>query len=245
MCSLRTRGRFLSISTECLRRHGAPREANRVEICVGLSAMSPFHPFVPRVIRAFHDAFPLVSLRLEEWLSRELVEHLQAERVDAAFIRMSIAESEGLVINQLLEEPMVVALPSGHPLARSKGSTETGLSLKHLAHETFLLYGSPETGMGDATIMACRTAGFNPRLGQGASRFTSTLSLVATGLGISLVPASVQRMHVDCVEYRRLKGYPIPKASLNIVTRRGDHSPTVRQFLNLVKRSAKDFFAPR
>jgi DNA-binding transcriptional LysR family regulator len=66
-------------------------------VCIGLSAMSPFHPFVPRVIRTFRETFPLVSLRLEDWLSGELVEHLRNERVDAAFIRMSGPQPEGLV----------------------------------------------------------------------------------------------------------------------------------------------------
>jgi DNA-binding transcriptional LysR family regulator len=53
-------------------------------ICVGVTATAPFHPFVPRVIRAFRDAFPLVSLMLEECLSNELIERLRDERMDAA-----------------------------------------------------------------------------------------------------------------------------------------------------------------
>src|SRR5262245_48306104 len=42
-------------------------------ICVGVTPTSPFHPVVPRVIRAFRDGFPLVSLTLQEALSHELV----------------------------------------------------------------------------------------------------------------------------------------------------------------------------
>src|SRR5882757_9897904 len=38
-------------------------------ICVGITPTSPFHPFVPRIIRAFRDAYPLVSLTLEEYPS--------------------------------------------------------------------------------------------------------------------------------------------------------------------------------
>src|SRR5262245_23855764 len=56
-------------------------------ISVGVTPTSPFHPFVPRVIRAFRQAYPLVSLALVECFSNELVGHLRSERIDAAFIR--------------------------------------------------------------------------------------------------------------------------------------------------------------
>src|SRR6516165_5556151 len=60
------------------------------QIRVGIPPTAPFHPFVPRVIRSFREAFPLVSLTLEELLSNELTERLQNEQMDAAFIRTSL-----------------------------------------------------------------------------------------------------------------------------------------------------------
>jgi DNA-binding transcriptional LysR family regulator len=207
------------------------------QIRVGIPPTAPFHPFVPRVIRNFREAFPLVSLTLEEFLSNEIIERLRNERMDVAFIRTSLVNTEGLVIIPLLEEPMVVALPNGHSLAQGDGGA--ALSLKRFAGETFILYGPPGTGV-DVTIAACRAAGFNPRLGQHALRVTSTLSLVAVGLGISLVPASLQRMTIDGVTYRRLKGATQPKFVLHLASRRGDPSAVVRHFLNLVRRTFAD-----
>jgi DNA-binding transcriptional LysR family regulator len=84
---------------------------------------------------------------------------------------------------------------------------------------------------------------FSPRLGQEAPRITSALSLVAAGLGISAVPASMQRMIMDGVAYRRLKGPNQPKAVLNLASRRGDPSAVVRHFRNLVTRAARNFHA--
>jgi DNA-binding transcriptional LysR family regulator len=211
-------------------------------ICVGVTPTSPFHPFVPRVIRAFREAFPLVSLTLEESLSNELVEHLRNERIDAAFIRSPPADLDGLVVTPLLEEAMVVALPSGHTLAQGNGRGDAAISLKGLAGETFIIQGS-QYGLGlyAATIAACHAAGFTPRIGQEAPRLASTLNLVAVGLGISFVPASMQRMQIDGVVYRRLKRPAQPTAPLNLASRRGDPSAAVRHFLNLVKRTAKNF----
>ena len=84
-----------------------------------------------------------------------------------------------------------MALPAAHALARSSGG-ESPLLLKHLARETFIFYGPAGMGLREVTMAACRAAGFSPRVGQEAPRIASTLSLVAVGLGISLVPASLQ-----------------------------------------------------
>jgi DNA-binding transcriptional LysR family regulator len=211
------------------------------QIRVGIPPTAPFHPFVPHAIRSFREAFPLVSLTLEEFLSNELIERLRNERMDVAFIRTSPVD-EGLVITPVLEEPMVVALPHGHALAQ--GDDGAAVSLKRLARETFILYGPPGTGI-DVTAAACRAAGFSPRVGQYALRITSTLSLVAVGLGVSIVPASMQRMTIDGVIYRRLRAARQPKFVLNLASRRSDPSAVVRHFLNLVKQAAKDFHGDR
>src|SRR5262245_37608918 len=104
-------------------------------ICVGVTPTGPFHPFVPRVIRAFREAYPLVSLTLEECLSNELIERLQSEKIDTAFLRSLIDDREGLVVDHLLEEATVVALPSAHALAESRDGQNTALSLKALRRE--------------------------------------------------------------------------------------------------------------
>lgn len=211
-------------------------------ICVGLTPTGPFHPFVPRVIRAFRKAYPLVTLTLEECHSNELLKHLQDERVDAAFVRTLTADSQGLVISSLLDEKLVVALPEDHALAQSDGGSDTALSLKALAGETFIIQGSQyRLGLYATTIAACRAAGFEPKVGQEAPRLASTLNLVAVGLGISIVPASLRRMHVDGVAYRQLKGSSQLKAPLILASRRGDPSAVVRQFLSHVKNTQRIF----
>jgi DNA-binding transcriptional LysR family regulator len=207
-------------------------------IAVGFTSSAPFHPFVPRVIRAFRDAFPLIALSLEESGTTELIDDLRNERVDAAFIRTPIADLMGITVNPLLEETMLVALPSAHPLAGG----ETGLPLSALAAETFIVYRRHSgPGLYDAIFAACHAAGFSPLVGQEAPRIVSTLNLVAAGLGIAIVPASLQRMQMDGVVYRRLEGASQPRAPLLLATRRGDTGAVVRRFLDLVKQTARTF----
>jgi DNA-binding transcriptional LysR family regulator len=102
-----------------------------------------------------------------------------------------------------------------------------------------VLTGPPGTGLYDETVAACRAAGFSPRIGQLAPRITSTLGLVAAGLGVALVPESLQTMKMDGVVYRRLKGARQPKAFLGLASRKGDRSPALLRFLAHVRKAVK------
>jgi DNA-binding transcriptional LysR family regulator len=205
-------------------------------VVVGFTGSAPFHPFVPRVIRAFREMYPLVSLVLEESGSSELVQGLHNEDIDAAFIRSPVADVVGLVVRPLLEEDMLVALPAAHSLARE----DAALPLPALANEIFILYKRPGgPGLYDTIITACRRAGFSPRVGQEAPRIISTLNLVAAGLGVSIVPASLRRLQMDGVVYRRLTGSADLKAPLILACRPGENSAAVQRFLDLVQRPAE------
>jgi DNA-binding transcriptional LysR family regulator len=211
-------------------------------ISVGYTSGAGLHPLVQRVIREFRETFPLVSMTLEEDFPYDLGERLRSDQIDVAFIRTPMANPEGIAIDPLQEEKIVAALPSSHTLARN-GSA---LPLKALADETFVIYGRSQgtlTLQGNAIIAGCEAAGFRPRVGYVAPHHLSTLNLVAAGLGVSLVSASVQRIYIEGVVFRRLTGPTQIKVPLNIASRRGEHSAVVRQFLKLAKRAARNFRA--
>jgi DNA-binding transcriptional LysR family regulator len=215
-------------------RRTARGEAGRIGL--GFTSSASFHPLVPRVIRAFREAHPLVALSLEEGGTAELVEGLRAERIDAAFVRSPIGPAE-LTVHSVLEEEMVAALPAGHRLAG--GAAASRMPLAELAADTFILYRRPlGPGLYDAIIAACQRAGYSPQIGQEAPRMLSTLSLVAAGLGVTLIPASMQRLRVNGVAYRRLDGDAGLIAPLNLAYRRGESAAAARRFIALVRRAA-------
>lgn len=210
-------------------------------LVVGFTSSAPFHPFVPRIFRAFRETSPLVSLELEESGSSELVQQLHSEEIDAAFIRSPVADLVGLTVRPLTEEPMLVALPTGHRLATAPRSGRGSvLRLSALAEETFILYKRPGApGLYDSIIAACRSAGFSPRVGQEAPRIISTLNLVAAGLGVSIVPSSLRRLQMDGVVYRKLSGTPKLTAPLILAYRRGECSAALQRFIDLVQHGSE------
>ncbi len=214
-------------------RRTARGEAGRIGL--GFTSSASFHPFVPRIIREFREASPLVALTLEEAGTGELVDGLRAERIDAAFVRSPIGAAAELAVHSVLKEEMVAALPTGHPLA---GAARTRLPLVALEPETFILYRRPlGPGLYDAIIAACQRAGYSPRVGQEAPRMLATLSLVAAGLGVTLIPASMQRMGIDGVAYRPLARNAGLIAPLNLAYRRDESAPAVRRFIAAVRQT--------
>ena len=207
----------------------------------GYSISAALDPLFPRVIREFREAFPLVSVALAEGFPDDLVEQMRNDRIDVAFMGTAVANSEGVIIDSLLEEPMVVALPTGHALARTKYGGNTALSWKALANEAFIFLGRPHATLAlqmSAIVAACHAAGFTPRIHHVVLNNISRLALVAAGLGIAVVSVSMQRMNIEGVVYRRLKGATQLKAPLVLASRRGDASAVVRHFRTLARQMA-------
>src|SRR3954454_23380921 len=209
----------------------ATRRAGRGEagrIGLGFTSSASFHPLVPAMVRAYRDAFPLVALSLEESGTSELVEALVQQRLDGAFVRSPIGAASGIAVHSILEEPMVAALPAGSPLAGARARHP--LPLAALAGEIFILYRRPlGPGLYDAIIAACQRAGYSPNIGQEAPRMLATLSLVAAGLGVTLVPQSMRRLRVHGVVYRTIDSAAGLVAPLNLAYRRSETSPAARR----------------
>lgn len=220
-------------------RRTARGEAGRIGL--GFTSSASFHPFVPQVIRQYRETHPLVALSLEESGTGELVAALLEGRLDAAFVRSPIGAAEGIAVHSVLDEAMVAALPAGHALAAGRGTRAAArkLALAALAAETFILYRRPlGPGLYDAIIAACQRAGYSPNIGQEAPRMLATLSLVAAGLGVTLVPQSMRRLRVHGVVYRPLDSAAGLVAPLNLAYRRSESSAAARRFIELARRSA-------
>jgi DNA-binding transcriptional LysR family regulator len=177
-------------------------EAGRLR--VGLTGSTAFHPRVTRALRLFRELHPRVELILAERNTLGLLSALRERELDAAFVRPPFVAMDGLTATVLEEEPLVVALPAGHRLARRRS-----LDLRDLAGETILLRPrAVGVGLDEAIEEACRGAGLGPAVfvRHAAPQMSSIIGLVAAGLGVSVVPASMRALVRGEVAYRRLTG---------------------------------------
>lgn len=213
------------------------RRANQGEIGelqIGFTSSAPFTSILPRAILAFREAFPAVHLALQEMTSKQVVEAVQDETLQVGMIR-PFALPAGLQTTELFSEPLVALMHAGHPLA---SGSEEGICLAELAAEPFVFFPrSYGTGLYDQLLNLARQAGFNPRIAQEANEALTIIGLVAAGLGVSVLPASFQRIRIDGVAFRTLLDKDATTA-VWLVKRRQEQSPLTRAFIELVTREA-------
>ncbi len=187
---------------------------------VGFVTSAALHPAVPSLIRAFVAANPAVSLTVTEGNAAELTEQLGRGTLDAGFLRLPVAPVDGCVLTELLREPALLALPSGHPALEGTGTDGPPIHLRALAAERFILVRRGRApGLYADLVAACRRAGFEPEVAQQVDRMLTNLNLVAAGAGVSAVPASMGGIHRGQVAFRAIADQPGLQAPLNLLHR--------------------------
>jgi DNA-binding transcriptional LysR family regulator len=164
-------------------------------------------------------------------VSERQIDVLLEERLDVGFLRGRFDQVAGLTMSPLTREALVLALHRSHPLA-SKAS----VSPSSLRTEPFISYpANAGVGIYRQILALCERAGFEPRVVQEALEPSVIMGLVAAGLGVAIVPSSLQRIHIADVVFLPLDD-PEAVATLYIAYRTNDDSPRVRAFADLVVR---------
>lgn len=212
------------------------RRAGRGELGllrIGFTGSASFNPFVTGAIRDFRAAYPDVEVELVEETTSSLLERFAAGRLDVAFMRPAPGEVDHLSSHRAVTEPLVVAMPSGHAQAGRRN-----VPLKALADDAFVLYPRRNgRALFDLIVATCQSAGFSPKILQVAPQLTSVVNLVATGIGVSIVPASMAQVATAGVVYRPLT--KAPRASITLVHRSAPEPRSAAIFIDLVRKRAK------
>ncbi|WP_308581665.1 LysR substrate-binding domain-containing protein [uncultured Pseudomonas sp.] len=204
------------------------------ELKIGFTSSAPFNSSIPQAIFAFRQAFPAVHLNLQEMSSTQVAESLVDESIQVGLMRpLPLPDSLSMV--ELMREPLVAVLNADHPLIHS---SERGLHLAQLAEEPFVFFPrSYGSGLYAQLLNLARDAGFSPHFAQEAGEAMTIIGLVAAGLGVSVLPASYQRIRIDGVVYRTLLDQEAVTA-VWLVQRKGVQTPMAQAFVELLTRKA-------
>lgn len=190
--------------------------------------------FVPSV---FYGQLPLMVRRLRqnknleivlhELKTREQIEALKAGKIDIGFGRITI-EDPDVEQEKLFDEPLIAALPGGHPLGASPPS------MRELVEVPFIAFpASAGPNFADLTMGLFRRRGLKVNVIQQVNDLQTALSLVASEMGFTLVPEQVQRLHREGVQY-------ISLADDNITTpviasrRKGENPNAIMRLANTI-----------
>ena len=156
---------------------------------------------LPPVVRHFKRQFPNIHLELKRLPTNAQVEALLSGELHVGFLHPPI-EAPAIRQEVIYQEPLVAVLPDNHQLT---ANVLEPISITTLAQEPFILFPRPiGPTLYDSIIGFCQRANFSPRVVQEAFPQQTILGLVAAGLGISLIHASVQSLQLQGVIFKPL-----------------------------------------
>jgi DNA-binding transcriptional LysR family regulator len=195
-----------------------------------------FHPALPRALLRYGQIAPNVRLKLSEMYTEPQFAALLAGEIDVGFVRdepLHAQDARGLRLITIDREPLLLALPTGHPLAG-----RSSLRLVEVADDAFVTQPRELAAtLYDRLVKLATRAGFQPTITQHAQQINGLLALVAAGLGLALVPASMRTVRLVGVCYVPLKD-PDANLLLAVACRAEDRAPALQQFLSLVAEAA-------
>ncbi|CAM2170233.1 LysR family transcriptional regulator [Paraburkholderia sacchari] len=170
-------------------------------LCIGYLENAMHSGVLPNALRRLREDKPDVHIALYNYRSAEQLTGLRQRSLDIALVcDPPPADDPDLEAAQVLDDPMLLAIPEGHPLAKAKHLTPEDLAAQKwigVMHEEGAL-------RHDNFIAACAKAGFTPDIAMEATEPLAALGLVAAGLGLTMIQQSLRRQAPAGVVLREL-----------------------------------------
>jgi DNA-binding transcriptional LysR family regulator len=232
--------RFLAQALQVLRQvehaTAVARRAARGELgCVDIGFMTStsLAGLLPTWLVGFRRANPAIDIEMHKLVPVAQIAGLMRKELDAGFTRTPNKYPAGLQGFEIYRQPLVLALPSKHPLARRKD-----IAPAMLKDETFLNSGTEvDVQFWGHTDKIAEIGNFTPRIVKRDDDLSTALAYVALGYGIAVVPKLITRMNVANVVYRPIVAKPVPLTSIAFVYRR-DASPSGTLLIKHMRRHA-------
>ena len=195
------------------------------KISLGFTVRSSCSGLIQSSLKTFRVSHPHVDFTIYRMNTVDQMQALLAERLDVGFFRPPSRFPMGLAGFTMSDEPFIMALPDDHPLAKVRILTP-----QMLANEKFV---TPAvelefTSRGYLDDVA-GPGGFQPNIVQRAPDIISALTLVAAGIGVTLIPKSLENLRFPGLVYRPIE-LEAP-CTLLAVHRKIDRSPAIKAFL--------------
>jgi DNA-binding transcriptional LysR family regulator len=185
---------------------------------------------LPRALRAWGARFPHVEVELHTLLPDQQLEALRDGRIHVGLLRLPVDNRVGLVVETIQREPLVAVLPKGHRAAR-----RPRVCVAELQADAMILFPRRAApGYHDLFVNVCRRAGFVPRIAHETESIQTNLGLVAAGLGVTLMPASIRSLRRTGVVYRSLAP-PVPYVEMAVAYGRDHRSTILPAFLRVLR----------
>jgi len=224
-------GRLLDEARKLRERFEKRRETQEGKITFGIiPTIAPY--LLPKLLKPFRDVYPKVDLQIQEARTAELIQQIVDGTIEFAVlsdVSPQDLKKWSLHVKELFREPLQLALPAGHPLARAKAAPRpdqlTAQDLIHLKDGHCLT---------DRTLKVCRLKRLDSRLE--CDQLGTALAMVGSGMGFAVVPEFAARLRSDpSVAFRRFAN-PVPERTISLLKRRAiPLSKPAKELVNLLQ----------
>jgi DNA-binding transcriptional LysR family regulator len=192
-------------------------EVGRIDI--GFMASAVCSGVLQKSLADFCRANPAIEINMRKLVPMDQIKAIMRKDLDAGFTRSPHKYPVGLEGFDVHRQPMVLALPAKHPLARRKTITPAALK-----EELFINTG-PELDVGFLGHAEAVAGHFTPRVVKRDDDFMTILTYVSMGYGIGVMPQTMTRINIPNVVFREIAASSVPKSAIAFVYRRNDSSP--------------------
>lgn len=185
---------------------------------------------IPRILARFHKERPEVRIVLHNLTKSEQIQALRERRISVGFNRL-IPPEDDLVVETVLREPLIVALPAAHRLCK-----KASLRISDLSDQPLILYPNlPIAGLAQQVLQAFGREKALVRIEQEVEDVLTAVALVAGGFGVCVTTASSASLRLPGVVYRPLESSYLREIELSCLYRRSDDSPVLSAFVAVMR----------
>lgn len=185
---------------------------------------------IPRILARFHQLRPEVRIVLHNLTKDAQLQALRERRITVGFNRLVPQESD-ICTETVLREPLAVALAKAHPLG-----VLPSLRLQDLARVPLILYPNvPLRGLAQEVTEAFHAENVPLRVEQEVEDVVTAVALVSAGFGVAITTQSATNLRLPGVTFRPLHNSRLKDLELSCLYRRGDPSPALGAFLEVVR----------
>ena len=200
-------------------------------IRIGFISTAGFE-IVPNLMRRFRKSYPDVEFSIRNILTGTQLEMIDDGLLDIGFLRLPIENRKEIEVATIHREPFVAILPSWHSLSAKKE-----IRLRELKGNPFVIYAREYApGFHDLLTRILSDAGVVPKVVQTAGEMPTLISLVDSGVGVSIVPASVAKRIVSKVVVCSIADR-LPESEIGLAIARHNSAAVVRRFFEFARMS--------
>ena len=209
------------------------------ELRIGFTSSAPFIRAISDSLSLFRQRYPDVHLQTLEINTRAQIAPLNEGSLDIGLMR-NTPLPDTLAWRLILREPLMAMVHQAHPLA-----SRQRISLRALADEPFVFF-DPHVGTGlyDDIVGLLRRYGIKPHITQEVGEAMTIIGLVAAGLGVSILPASFQRVRLEEMRWIEIEEPDAVSEMWLVWSKHQEKSAACERFIALIGEAAMAFSQP-